>query len=101
MYVCMDSGIATGKALPFRNTLPSPLLLREQLHRWRERVCRCRDDGAHDGQGASPSHRLYLKSEGILPSKQRARRPASKEPVPGLHCQSIMCAICGGDREVL
>ena len=40
MYVCssMGSGIATGQASPFRNTLPSPTLRSEQLCQWWERI---------------------------------------------------------------
>ena len=38
IWVCMGSGTATGQAPPFRNTLPPPRLLSEQLPGWQERV---------------------------------------------------------------
>ena len=86
MYVWLVA-LQPGQASPFRDALPSPLLLNEQRRWGREWICRY--DGVLDSQSACPSHRLFLKCEGILHSIQQARWPTSKGPVPARHCQSV------------
>ena len=66
----MGSGTATGQAPPFRNALPSPQLLSEQLPGWRERV-RWNDAGSANGWGGTLTIKdTITMTDSVLPPAQ-------------------------------